>query len=121
MPQIAHTKSIAFTHTCLNGEANLEITNARNYTKFIIDAVHTNVTGLTIQVNLGSGWRNLYTTETGAAAQVTLNASGVNIVDIGAPAKGGVRLGITDNDAGTSVEVTVTVTMTGSLYSEGRK
>ena len=25
MPQIAHTKSIAFTHTCVNGEANLEI------------------------------------------------------------------------------------------------
>lgn len=119
MPQIAHTKSIAISHTGINGAANVVLTDARHYTRFLIDAVHTNVTGLAIQVNCGGGWRSLFTSKMGSAQEVTLDEGAANMVELAASAKGGVRLVVTDDDEG--AEITINVMMTGSLFSEARK
>lgn len=119
MPQVSHTGSDTLAYTGVNGVGHLEIPNARNYTKFMIDAVHTNVTAIALEVNLGNGWRSLFTSSMGNTQEVTMTASGANMVELEAPAKGGVRLAITDNLV--AAEIKVVVTMTGSLYSEGRR
>lgn len=118
MPQISHTNSVVLAHVGVNGTDTIEIPEARNYTKFIIDATHAGVTAVSLEVNVGNGWHSLYVSSMGAAQEVTLNKDGINVVELLAPAKGGVRLSITDNAEDAAIPVYVT--MTGSLYTEGR-
>ena len=124
MPQIAHTKSVALTLTSVGVAATdipVEITDARHYTKFTIDLPASGgVTQHTLQVNTGAGWKNLFTSIAGAPAQVTLQSQSVNIVELQAPMKGGIRLLCRSNE-GVGTEYAINVTMSGSLYSEGRK
>ena len=124
MPQIPHTKSVGLTFTSVGVAATdipVEITGARHYTKFTIDLpAEGGVTQHTLQVNTGTGWKNLFTSIAGAPAQVTLQSQSVNIVELQAPMKGGIRLLCRSNEAA-GTEYAINVTMSGSLYSEGRK
>ena len=125
MPQIPHTKSVGLTLTSVGVGATdipVEITGARHYTKFTIDLpADANVTQHTLQVNTGSGWKSLYTSIAGAPAEVTLESESVNIVELQAPMKGGIRLLCRTDDGVADTEYAINVTMSGSLYSEGRK
>ena len=124
MPQIAHTKSVALTLTSVGVPATdipVEITDARHYTKFTIDLPDTaEVTQHNLEVNTGEGWKGLYTSIAGAPAQVTLQTRSVNIIELQAPMKGGIRL-LCRSSGALDTEYTINVTMSGSLYSEGRK
>ena len=125
MPQIPHTKSVGLTLTSVGvagTDIPVEITGARHYTKFTIDLPADGaVTQHTLQVNTGSGWKSLYTSIAGAPAEVTLESESVNIVELQAPMKGGIRLLCKTNDGAAGTEYAINVTMSGSLYSEGRK
>ena len=123
MAQIPNKKSLTLTLTSVGAAGTdipVEFTEARNYTKFTIDLpAAVAVTQHTLQVNAGSGWKDLYTSVNGTTQQVTITAQVVNMLELTSPMKGGIRLLCRTNDAA-ATEHTIYVTMSGSLYSESR-
>ena len=122
MPQIAHTRSLALTYALKNGSGTLDITDARHYTKFTIDLpAHADLSSIALEVNAGGGWKTLHTSLLGSTQEVTLTADEVNMIHLATPMKGGIRFAIVDTQNPSVDEITFYVTMSGSLYSEGRR